>query len=108
MFHQLHDDWRAFTRSKPGGRFCAHFHRIQARRSTAGAIARVVFGVALCAIGVVLWFLPGPGWLMILFGVALFSGESERLASGLDRLELGARERGRRVRAWWRANAARS
>lgn len=102
VLQRLREDWRVFADAKPGQRFRAYHQRARRQRSLAGSAARIALGVLLCAGGVVLWFLPGPGWLLILFGTALFAGESGRLARLLDSLEVAARERGRRVLVWWR------
>jgi hypothetical protein len=50
-------------------------------------------GIMLLALGVFLWFVPGPGWLFVFFGLAMFAGESRALATFLDKVEL-------RLRAW--------
>ena len=102
----LKSDYRHFVAARPGERFRAHHRRTQAGKTTAGSIARFTVGVLLVAGGVVLWVLPGPGWLLILFALAIFAGESEWLARGLDRLELAARVRVQRLRTWWRGTVA--
>jgi hypothetical protein len=102
FLQSLRRDWRAFADAPPGKRFCAYHRRARQQRSTFASVGRIALGVVLCAGGVVLWFLPGPGWLLILFGMAMFAGESARLARTLDELEIAARDRARRLLAWWR------
>ena len=102
----LKSDYRHFVAARPGERFRAHHRRTQARKTTGASIARVTVGILLLAGGVVLLFLPGPGWLLIGFALAIFAGESEGLARGLDRFELAVRTRLRRLRTWWRGTVA--
>ena len=69
----------------------------------AGAIARVVLGVVLTLGGIALLFIPGPGLLVILFGMGLLGGQSKTLARALDRVEPSLRRGGRHlVRAFKR------
>lgn len=76
--------WRAFRSDPPGRRFANHFSRMR-RGSWVGAIARVGLGLALVVAGIVLLVVPGPGLLVMLFGVGLIAGESQRFAGLLDR-----------------------
>ena len=95
-------EWRAFKRDQPGKRF-----RNQRRRMRNGPrslmIAQVVLGVILVAGGGVLLFVPGPGLLFIVFGLALIAGLSKRLAGLLDRLEPPVRRVAIAARDRWRA-----
>jgi hypothetical protein len=102
----LKSDYRFFVAARPGERFRDHYRRTQARKTTAASIARVTVGIILIVGGVVLWVLPGPGWLLILFALAIFAGESEGLAGGLDHFEITARARVRRLRTWLRGTVA--
>ena len=73
----------------------------------AGAIARTVLGVVLAIGGLVLLFIPGPGLLVILFGLGLLGGQSKLLARALDRVEPSLRRGGRAaVRIWKRRSLA--
>jgi hypothetical protein len=47
--------------------------------------------------GIALLFIPGPGLLVILFGMGLLGGQSKTLARGLDRVEPPVRRAGRRL-----------
>ncbi|MEO8551057.1 MAG: PGPGW domain-containing protein [Kofleriaceae bacterium] len=93
----LATEWRTFRADTPGERFCHHFERSK-RASRAAKIGRVSIGIVLIAVGIALLFLPGPGLLFALFGVALLSAQSERLSRGLDRGELWVRRTWRRLR----------
>lgn len=70
-----------------------------------GAIARLALGGVLIGAGIVMLFIPGPGLLIVLFGLALLGGESAWLAARLDRAEPVARRGGRRGRQWWSARS---
>jgi hypothetical protein len=106
FIEKLKSDYRRFVGARAGERFCVHYRHTQAGKTTVASIARVTVGILLVAGGVVLWVLPGPGWLLILFALAIFAGESKGLARGLDRFELAARGRVRRLRTWWRGTVA--
>jgi hypothetical protein len=69
-------------------------------------VAQVVLGIALLAGGVVLLFIPGPGLLLIVFGLAMVAGTSRTLAGLLDRAEPPARERATRAKRWWTRSPA--
>ena len=99
----IRNSWRSFARDQPGQRFMHHHHRSQRERSIAKTVLRIALGTGLTVGGVLLWFLPGPGWLLIMFGMAMFASESSRLAGFLDRMEMILRAQLQRLRLWWRA-----
>lgn len=92
-------EWRTFRDDEPGDRFANHHRR--AHRSTSKVVrgVRILIGAVLFVGGIVLLFVPGPGLLLMLFGVALFAGESAWVAERMDRAEIGTRKRWRRLRA---------
>src|SRR6185295_17688449 len=100
----LTDAWRSFARDRPGARFIRHHERSQRERSVAKTALRLGVGLASTVGGVLLWFLPGPGWLLVMFGMAMLAGESRRLALYLDRMEIHLRTRLRGLRLWGRAS----
>ena len=51
---------------------------------------KIVFGFTLLAIGFVLFFTPGPGWLVVLSGLAVLAAEFLWARRLLDRLKNGA------------------
>jgi len=53
-------------------------------------VVKAVFGFTLLAIGVVLLVTPGPGWVVILAGLALLAAEFLWARRLLDRLKSGA------------------
>lgn len=99
---EVRQEWHRFRDDKPGERFCNHRERMQ-KKSKTHAVVSMALGVLLLAGGVVLLFIPGPGLLLILFGVALVASHSEKLSAALDRAEPPLRERGERVARWWTA-----
>jgi hypothetical protein len=87
-FASLKQAWRSFADERPGQRFMQHHRRARQQRSTFKRVLRIGLGAALTAGGIVFWFLPGPGSLLVLFGMAMFAGESRPLAHFMDRAEL--------------------
>ncbi len=85
--------WHRFRDAPPGQRFRAHYEHVQ-RESRAARAAHIVIGVLLIAAGIVMLFIPGPGILAILFGLAMIGGISRRIAERMDHGET-------RVRGWW-------
>lgn len=73
------------------------------KKSRKHAAVALALGVLLLAGGVVLLFVPGPGLLLIVFGVALLGSHSRKLSAKLDRAEPKLRKRGRRIARWWKA-----
>ena len=101
MLDGVRDEWHRFRDDAPGRRFRNHQTRSQ-QQSTASRVGRVAAGLGLLAGGVVLLFIPGPGLLLIFFGLALFAGESGWLAGRLDRAEPVVRRRARWLKRRWR------
>jgi hypothetical protein len=85
-------EWRRFRDDTPGERFANHRDHVRDRPRKA-TIARTAIGVILVLIGFVLLFIPGPGLLFLLFGLALVATQSTWLAVRLDRAELWLRRK---------------
>jgi hypothetical protein len=96
----VREEWHLFHDDKPGERFRNHHHRMQ-QKPRWHAVVAVALGVLLQAAGVVLLFTPGPGLLLILFGIALAGSHSKRFSDALDRGEPALREKAHRLAAWW-------
>lgn len=94
-------EWRRFKADPPGHRFQNQHVRMH-DGSRKLLVLQIVVGLLLLACGVVLLFVPGPGLVLIVFGLALVAGLSNRLARLCDRAEPSLRERGHRVHAWWK------
>lgn len=95
MLEGARQEWHCFRDDSPGRRFLNHHQRAHRSKSKAKAALRAGIGALLVVAGIVMLFIPGPGLLGILFGIALIAGESKRLASVLDRGEM-------RTRRWWK------
>jgi hypothetical protein len=95
-------EWHRFKHDRPGQRFENHRQRMQ-QHSRAHKIARGTAGFALVAIGIVFCFLPGPGLLGVVFGLALLAGMSRWLSHRLDRIEPRMRDGLHRANGWWHA-----
>jgi hypothetical protein len=82
----IKQEWRRFRDDPPGQRFRNHNERVS-HQSPVLVAARLVAGLVLVAIGIVLLFIPGPGTILIAFGLGVLAGRSKRLAGWLDRAE---------------------
>src|SRR5262245_44674740 len=100
----MREEWRRFRADPQGQRFVRYWQRQHGRRSTRLRVLSVAIGLLLLGAGVALLFVPGPGILVMAFGLAALAGESLALASWLDRMEprvrrmvAGAHDRWRRL-----------
>ncbi len=94
MFDQLRKNWDQFLNSKPGQRFRERYYRRSERKAESTLLKKiliVITGTIIILTGVVLWFIPGPGWLTIFLGAALIAGEFLLVAKFLDFTELKIR-----------------
>lgn len=92
MLHDLATEWHLLRADAPGERFRHHYERSR-KHSHVRRIVGGLLGVLLVVAGFVMLFIPGPGILTAIFGLALLSSQSHWLASRMDRAEP-------RVRAW--------
>ena len=79
----------------PGKRFQKRYYRNLKKRGPVRYLRKIfnlIFGILFILTGIVLWFIPGPGWAAILMGIALIAGESLLLARILDFIELRIRK----------------
>lgn len=97
---ELKQEWRRFKHDPPGERFEKHRQRME-RQPRWKHVLRAFAGGALVVLGIVFCFLPGPGLLGIVFGLALLAGMSRPIASRMDRAEPRLRRGVDRSRAWW-------
>ncbi len=93
-------EWKAFKHDAPGTRFVKQHDRLQ-QRGTAAKCGLAIAGTVLLLGGIALLFVPGPGLLVIVFGLALLAGLSQRLARTLDRAEPPLRQRAKQARRGW-------
>ena len=101
IVERARSEWHRFREDEPGRRFRNYRRRLHDRGSRPLRVAGIVCGALLVVAGIAMCFLPGPGLLVILFGLALFGGESRRLAAWLDRLEPTLRRRAAALVSWW-------
>ncbi len=94
--------WRSFRDDEPGHRFEHQYERMQ-RAGGEWIVAAVAIGSLITVGGIVLLFVPGPGLLLLVFGLALIASVSRGLARRLDRAEPLARRVAARVRAGWQS-----
>lgn len=95
-------EWELFKHDSPGFRFCNHRERMK-HRSRWHTVIALSIGVVLEIAGFLLLFIPGPGLLVIFFGLGLIAANSARLASFLDRVEVRARRLAHHTKARWLA-----
>jgi uncharacterized membrane protein YbaN (DUF454 family) len=98
-------EWRRFRDDEPGRRFRNYRRRLHERGSRTLRACGIVCGLVLVVAGIAMCFLPGPGLLTILLGLAMFGGESRRLAAWLDRMEPRLREKVAAGKRWWRTRS---
>jgi hypothetical protein len=99
---EMKQEWRRFKHDRPGERFNNHRRRMESKPHWQHVL-RAVAGFGLIVLGIVFCFLPGPGLLGIVFGLALLAGMSTWLAGKLDRSEPRVRTWGHQRRREWRA-----
>ncbi|HEY8142864.1 MAG TPA: PGPGW domain-containing protein [Kofleriaceae bacterium] len=95
-------EWRRFKDDEPGRRFRHYRTRLHQHGSRALRILGIAAGLLFILAGIAMCFLPGPGAVTILLGLAMLGGESRRLAAWLDRLEPWLRRRASAARRWWK------
>jgi len=94
LFEQLKKEWKIIRETPPGRRFQRRYeYRRYSSSSSAGwDLFKFILGIILIPLGMLLWFLPGPGWLVIFVGLALLAGRSGYLSGLLDRVDAGVRK----------------
>jgi UPF0716 family protein affecting phage T7 exclusion len=97
MSQSLRAEWDRFRADPPGERFCNHYDRARST-PTSVRVIQLVVGLVLVAAGIVLCFIPGPGLLVMVFGLALLAGQSRTTARTLDRIEPSVRRFVRRIK----------
>jgi hypothetical protein len=82
----IKQEWRQFRDDPPGERFRNHNERMRSK-SRALVVAQFLLGVVLLVVGIALLFIPGPGTVVMAFGLGVLAGRSKKLAGVLDRAE---------------------
>ena len=107
MLEKLKHRWHQFKAHPPGTRFRAQYragHRGHRSRIARGV--RAVLACAITLIGLVLMPAPGPGILVVAFGLVMLARESMMVARLLDAAELRIRPAVLRLLGWWRQRRA--
>jgi hypothetical protein len=97
---EVKQEWKHFRDDRPGERFSKHRERMKKKPRSHNAVA-LGLGLLLVVGGGVLLFMPGPGSLLIGFGIAVIASHSQKLARLLDRAEPRARRAGGWVKRTW-------
>src|SRR6185437_8152451 len=93
MLETIKRSWQRFKADQPGQRFQQQFKRRHEVARTPLQKALVVgAGVLLTGVGILLFFLPGPGVLFVLLGTVLIAQQSITVARGLDWTEIRLRK----------------
>ncbi len=95
-------EWRRFRDDEPGRRFRNYRRRLHERGSRTLRACGILCGLVLVVAGIAMCFLPGPGVMTLLLGLAMLGGESRRLACWLDRVEPWLRDKAAAAARWWR------
>jgi len=98
----IRHEWNDLRGDEPGQRFRNHHRRLQQPDYKRLRILALLVGPILAAGGLVMLFIPGPGLLFIVFGLALLGGLSRTLAGWLDHGEPPARRVFSRLRERWK------
>ena len=108
MSERWREEWQAFRASAPGRRFRERYERAKCiARPMHERVARFLCGAVTVLVGLVLVPLPGPGWLIVGFGVTMLAQESRGIASACDSIELRFRVWVAAWRRWREARRAR-
>jgi uncharacterized protein (TIGR02611 family) len=101
--HRLKHEWQLLMKSPPGRRFIDRYHRRRHQQSTkVGRALSIFLGAVFLTAGLVMLFVPGPGTLALLVGVALLAEQSQWMARALDWLELKIRPAAQWLMRVWR------
>jgi hypothetical protein len=107
MLEKIKASWERFKADSPGKRFQQQFKRRHEIARTPLQKALVVgSGILFTGVGIVLFFLPGPGVLFVLLGAVLIAQRSLTLARALDWSEIRLRKLLARSSDVWRQFSA--
>jgi hypothetical protein len=107
MLEKSKAGWQRFKADSPGKRFQQQFKRRHEVARTPLQKALVVgSGGLFTGIGIVLFFLPGPGVFFVLLGAGLIAQRSLTVARALDWTEIRVRKLLARSRGVWRQFSA--
>jgi len=102
MIAGLRKQWKAVTEAPPGARFRHRYAwRRRQRASPLWKPLFIVAGSGIFVVGLILIFIPGPGFLVIFLGAAMVAQESLWVAGVLDAAEVRLRARALSAQRWW-------
>ena len=100
---RLKHEWQMFVKSPPGRRFIDRYHRRRRHHPTSvGRALSIFLGVVFLIAGIVMLFVPGPGVVALVIGLALLAEQSQLIARFLDWLELKIRPAAHWLKSVWR------
>ena len=100
----LKEDWRHLKHGEPGQRFKDRYYLSQRRnrsRITFWRVFNIGAGSGIALGGLLMVIAPGPGWLAIILGLGMLSGELFPVARFLDWIEVRLRKLVRWLREAW-------
>jgi putative transmembrane protein PGPGW len=107
MLEKIERTWQRFKADPPGTRFQQQFKRRREVARTPMQKALVLgSGVLLTGVGILLFFLPGPGVLFVMLGAVLIAQQSLTVARALDWTEIRLRKLLARSFGAWRHSSA--
>ena len=104
MLNHLKENWRHLKHGEPGQRFKDRYYLSQRRnrgRITFWRVFNIGAGSSIALGGLLMVIAPGPGWLAIVLGLGMLSGELLPVARILDRIEVQLRKLVRSLREAW-------
>ncbi|SKA82143.1 TIGR02611 family protein [Prosthecobacter debontii] len=100
----LQSHWNQLKNGRPGKRFENFYQTRQKDRCDGDTWRRVLYvtlGIALTLVGIIMLGMPGPGLLVVAFGLALVASEFLFMARLLDRAEVLIRGSVQALKQWW-------
>jgi uncharacterized protein (TIGR02611 family) len=109
MLEKAKENWLRFKQGEPGHRFKDRYHR--RRQSSSGrfnsrSVVGIFGGMLIMAGGIVAVPGPGPGWLIVLLGIGMLSGESKLIARCMDWAEVRLRKLAGWTVNFWTSSSA--
>jgi hypothetical protein len=104
MWRRLKRQWRKFKSGRPGHRFQDRYEQNRKTRTSQSWFVRLLkpaAGIVLIAAGILLCFIPGPGFPLIVIGAGLLANEARPIARAMDWLEIRIRKIWVWARRWW-------
>jgi uncharacterized protein (TIGR02611 family) len=106
MLNQIQALWRQLVEEKPGKRF-KNLHEKMHTRETSPCLRWTlpILGFVIAVAGLIMIPAPGPGTIILFFGLGMIATECRPLAHWLDGIEVMARAVRREFLSWWRQSS---